>query len=761
MTHLENSTVAERPIALGRRASEEDSAEAIIHCALDRLACQAGISNFRGIVQQLGQEPSAAGKLRHVDDRRSPLGSYSADMRLLHFWCAMAAVALAGVLHAQTQHPALLPAVQKIAYGSGSVRLCDLAVRETPDMDRQAVAALRAMLREHCGADVVTKNNLAVEFAHDREGGDLPGADEHPSQDGREGYSISVTAHGVRIHARTHAGEFYAVQTLRQLAEGSSLPQVEIEDWPSLPYRGMMMDMSHGAVPTVAEVKRQLDLLARFKANQYFFYVEANLRLEGYPLLQQPSDWTKQDIAEIVAYARGRHIDVVPCVELYGHLHDIFRQEKYSNEAALEHGGEANPANKDVQKLLDDWLRQYAAMFPSPWFHLGFDEPFELERAGSNAAGGVAPDVLWLQHLQRMAKLATDLGKRPLFWADIDEGAYIFNKYPGLAAGLPKDAIAAPWFYDARPNYDNLLDLFAANHVPILVASGISDWDNIAPDFESTFINIDGFLAAGRKAHSIGLLNTVWSDSALALHREAEPAMAYGAIAAWQSGTLDRQHFFTQYAVIAYPQTMAADVAKGLAAITRSQALLRDALGPETSFRMWDDPFHPQTFVRISKNVKLLKESRLAAEEAIEALISAQAHAENVNDKGDMQGLLLGARMLDYTGMKFIYATEIAGLFDGLGPHPTTADVHFVKRETAARNHSRVGDLLDLSAELQGQYKEEWLKQYKPYRLQTALVRWEAEELYWRHLQASVWTVAADFKEGDARPTLAQVLAVR
>jgi hypothetical protein len=72
-----------------------------------------------------------------------------------------------------------------------------------------------------------------------------------------------------------------------------------------------------------------------------------------------------------------------------------------------------------------------------------------------------------------------------------------------------------------------------------------------------------------------------------------------------------------------------------------------------------------------------------------------------------------------------------------------------------------VGDLLDLSGELQQQFRAEWLKQYKPYRLQTAMVRWEAEELYWRHLQASVWTVSADFKDGDARPTLAEVLAVR
>lgn len=682
-------------------------------------------------------------------------------MRLISFCytaCAVFCFSATGISSAQAKHPVLLPAVQKIAYGSGSVPLCSLRVTSTAQADKEAVTELRAMLHS---CDSPAKASIPVILTRDMSGSDLPGVDDKAGPDQREAYGISVTPSKVELHGRTNAGVFFAVQTLRQLIEGEKLPIVEIEDWPSLPYRGLMMDMSHGAVPAVAEVKRQLDLLARFKANQYFFYVEANLRLEGYPLLQQPSDWNKQDIAEIIAYARARHIDVVPCVELYGHLHDVFRQERYSSEAALDHGGEANPANKDVQKLLDDWLRQYAAMFPSPWFHLGFDEPFELERAGSKAAGGVAPDVLWLQHLQRMAKLATDLGKRPLFWADIDEGAYIFNKYPGLAAGLPKGAIAAPWFYDARPNYDNLLDLFAANHVPILVASGVSDWDNIAPDFESTFINIDGFLAAGRKAHAMGLLNTVWSDSALALHREADSAYAYGAVAAWQQQPVDRASFFADYTRLQYPSSVAADFAKALDALTRAQSLLRDALGSETAFRMWDDPFHQQTFDRVKANAGKLKASRLAAEDAIEALVHAQSTATRTSDQDDVESLLLAARMLDYTGMKFLYAVEIADLFDNLSARPTAADVRYVRREAAARNHSRVGDLLDLSTELQQQYRAEWLKQYKPYRLQTAMVRWEAESLYWRHLQASVWTVNRDFKEGDPRPTLPDVLAVR
>ena len=661
-------------------------------------------------------------------------------------------------------HPPLLPRVQQTQYASGTVSLCNLRVTASANEDRVAREQLHAMLHQHCTSPKLPAIPLIL--SHDRPGNDLPGGNDKASADSREAYSLSVSKSGVRLHGVTGVGVFYAAQTLRLLIENSAsgpvLPYTEIKDWPSLPYRGFMMDMSHGGVLTVPEVKRQLDALSQWKANQYFFYTETTIDLAGYPLLHQSSNWSAAEIREIIDYARPRHIDVVPCVELYGHLHDLFKEERYSGMAALPHGGEANPANTNVQKLLDNWLRQYAALFPSPWLHLGFDEPFELERAGSAAAGGVAPDVLWLQHLQHLAGLASQLGKRPLFWADIDEGAYIFNKYPGLAAGLPKDAIAAPWFYDARPDYSNLLDLFAQNHVPILVATGISDWDNIAPDFDSTFINIDGFLAAGRKAGALGMLNTEWSDSALALHREALPALAYGATAAWQSQPVDRAAFFREYSELQYPAEIAAKVANSLAGITHSQTLLREALGDETSFRMWDDPFEAQTLATVSKQIDKLSKARLAAEGAIEDLLYAQTLPGQKSSTDDIASLLLAARMLEFTGMKFLYAAEIASNFRALPEHPTTADISYLlRREISARNHSRVSDLMDTAGELESDYRIQWLAQYRTYRLNTALARWQAEQEYWRHFQAQVWTTTRNFKEGDERPTLEQTLAVR
>ncbi len=40
---------------------------------------------------------------------------------------------------------------------------------------------------------------------------------------------------------------------------------MDIQDWPSLPYRGLMMDLSHGPMPTEVEIRRQIDFLSRWK----------------------------------------------------------------------------------------------------------------------------------------------------------------------------------------------------------------------------------------------------------------------------------------------------------------------------------------------------------------------------------------------------------------------------------------------------------------------------------------------------------------
>ena len=619
----------------------------------------------------------------------------------------------------------LLPRPHRIHYGNGRLALKSITISlssNPPAEDRFAADELASTQAEITAERVpVVSGTAAPGIVLYRAGAvdALPGPDDRPGPDSRESYMLRVSNGGAEIHARSSAGLYYAVQTIRQLVEETAeekfLPEVEIHGWPALAYRGFMMDTSHGPLPAEEEIKRQLDFLARWKANQYYFYSEANIESRGYSLINAGARCSQEQIRRITAYAHARRIDVVPCLELYGHLHDLFRVERYADLGALPHGGEINARNPQVQALLHDWVEQVTALFPSPWFHVGMDEPWEMEKAGSQAAGGIEPAKLYIEQLENTTALVRQFGKRPMFWADVNSGARIFARYRELFSQLPKEVIAVPWHYHVQPDYSGFVAPFAREKVPEVFAPGIWCWDEIAPDFLRTFENIDGFLADARKYGTMGMINTGWTDASQVLYRTALPGMAYGAAAAWQQVPMNRSQFFADYSAAFYSAPVAAEMAPALEALAKAQQLAETVLGPETIFRLWDDPLTQARLESLAARQESLREIRLLAEEAQEHVDRALALKQDVYS---LPSLLLAARMLDYAGMKFIYSQEMASYFRTLGSHPSRADVQFyVGWESSSRNRSRIMYLTDEVSDLREVYRSAWLSEFTDHRL--------------------------------------------
>ncbi len=666
-------------------------------------------------------------------------------------------------------HNPLLPRPQEVRYGSGKLSLRGLTIRlaSTPGAeDRFAAGELSSALSAAAQSPVsVTEgagSGRAIVLTRTENAPALPVRDERGGPESREAYTLKITADGAEIRAKSSAGLFYGVQTLRQLVEGSgaqaALPEVEIRDWPSLAYRGFMMDTNHGALLTEDEIKRQLDFLARWKANQYYFYAEANIEVRGYPLVNLESRYSQEQIKRIIAYARQRHIDVVPCMEFYGHMHDVFRVEQYSDMAPLRYGGEFNPRHPRVRAFLDDWVGQMAQLFPSPWFHIGFDEPWALELFGSPVAGA-PPAELFMEHLKNVSAIVLKHNKRMMFWADMIAGARIFSRYPELISQLPKETIAVPWHYRVEKDFTPIVEPLAKAGLPMVVAPGVWNWNEVAPSFQTSFGNISGMLAVGRKYGAMGLLNTGWSDDAQTIYRMSLPGMAFGAAAPWQSSPVDQEQFFSDYARQMYPPSVAIEVAQGLAALTKSQETFFTALGGSTMLHFWDDPFEPGRLKQLEQREKELREARLSAEEATTHLLEA---LRLKGDPATLYSLLLGARMLDHLGMKNLYAIEIAKYIRMLGPDAPRDKVNLLLRtQTGSHNHGLLQDLMDSTMELKALYRQAWLSEYQNYRLATALGKWDTEFEYWWKMQKKVQDVIGGLKPGEPVPPLDSFRTVR
>jgi len=293
---------------------------------------------------------------------------------------------------------------------------------------------------------------------------------------------------------------------------------------------------------------------------------------------------------------------------------------------------------------------------------------------------------------------------------------------------------------------------FAAAKGPTFIATAVTNWEDITPKFTRTFDNVDQFLAAGRKYGVLGMLHTGWTDDAHVLYRPSFAAVAYGVIAPWQAAPIDRASFYSDYAKLMYPAEAAGHVAAALDALQKSDDLLFEGLGGRTRYQMWLDPLDPKRLKFFAAHREQLREGRIRAEEAQEHLLQAIAKG---GDRATLDGLLLGARTLDYAGMKPLFALQIADYVERCRVEKDAASVRlFMRIETVDKDHSLLADLADAAMELKEEFSRNWLNEYTRYRLGSALGRWDMEYQYWRKLQSNIELFARAYRQGEPVPAL-------
>lgn len=258
---------------------------------------------------------------------------------------------------------------------------------------------------------------------------------------GREGYRLDVTSSRASLRARTAEGLFRGVQTLLQLlparAEAPTVqpgpwvvPGVRIEDRPRFAWRGAMLDVSRHFF-TPAQVKRYIDLAARYKVNMLHLHLSDDqgwrIAIDSWPRLATYGGstavgggpggyYTKRDYSGIVRYAAARYMTVVPEIDSPGHTNAAL-----ASYAELNCDGKAPPlytgtdvgfsslcTGKEITyRFLDDVVREIAALTPGPYLHIGGDE-----------AHSTKPED-YVSFIERVQKIVHAHGKRMMGWQDV------------------------------------------------------------------------------------------------------------------------------------------------------------------------------------------------------------------------------------------------------------------------------------------------------------------------------------------------------
>jgi hypothetical protein len=652
---------------------------------------------------------------------------------------------------ASAQDLPLLPQPRRVQMGSGTLRLVQPSIGFAGKADAEDLRVERELRRILLAAGATPRQKSAASptiLLRRTSAQSSWQWDDEPGPNSSEAYTLEITSQRVELRAATARGLFYGVQTVRQLlrqeGNGTLLPVLRIEDWPTLRLRGFMLDLSHGPFPQFAELKRQIDFLARWKANQFYLYSETNIELDGYPLLTPQARVTKAQVRELVAYARERFIDVVPCVELYGHLHDLVRLETYSPLGEMPHGGEVNPLNPKSVAVIRDWVEQLTALFPSPWFHVGMDETYELGKAPGRQLAPAKAGEIYLSFFEQVAGMAAAKGKRVMIWGDI------LLQHPEVIPRVPPGTVAIPWRYSDESNYDRFVAPLAAAKVKSLLGSGVWNYYDAVPDFDHTLRNVDGLIKSARKFGSSGILHTEWTDDGQVLMRMADPAVAYGPVACWHEEVMSRSAYYDRYSRLIHPREHAA-VSRILATISEAQSALESAVGTRTFQTLWVNPLEKRPLERARQHREAISGARVKAE-AVQADL-----LEILKAGGDpfYESLLYGARLLDYIALRQLYALELDDFRQALVKDPKRATYRLLLGiESSDHTHSRLFDLMDAAGELKAQLRELWLRDYVPYRLETAIGRWQGEFQRWQNLQEKLANGWHGYADGDPVPSL-------
>lgn len=241
-----------------------------------------------------------------------------------------------------------------------------------------------------------------------------------------EAYKLTVNEAGINIAAADSTGFFYAIQTLKQLMPHAiynrssastaidwTVPCVEIADQPQLGHRGYMLDVARHFF-SKTEVKRILDIMATYKMNRFHWHLTDDqgwrIDIPEYPKLAQVGAvrkgsfvnaggsskffddteygrgmyYTLDDLREIVAYAKNLNIEIIPEIDLPGHMvaavaayPELSCDPTKKYEVRIDGGISKDVLNIGKDETIDFLkcvLGHMAEVFPYKYIHLGGDE---------------------------------------------------------------------------------------------------------------------------------------------------------------------------------------------------------------------------------------------------------------------------------------------------------------------------------------------------------------------------------------------------
>ena len=384
-----------------------------------------------------------------------------------------------------------------------------------------------------------------------------------------EGYALRADRRTVRLYAADRRGLIYGAETLLALLRASGgglrIPACAIDDYPASQMRGVHFGLPwREDIPFVKRLIRHV--LAPMRMNTIFLEFTAGMRFDRRPEINEAwvranrkaalGEWppvphgdmvtsgdclTKDEVRDLVAYARSYGFEVIPEVQSLSHVQYLTMTypEIAETERELAAAGDVDiekedkkpaefyphcycPLDEKSYEIIFDLIDEVVEVVkPARYVHMGHDEVYEIgvcERCRNRA-----PADLFALHVNKVHAYLKKKALGMMIWSDMLQPVTSYQTPPAIDR-IPKDIVLLDfiWYFHMDKDIEDhllgrgfkvMMGNMYSSHYPRyetrrakkgILGAEVSTW---ARADESTFARL------GKLYDFIYSANMMWSDA--------------------------------------------------------------------------------------------------------------------------------------------------------------------------------------------------------------------------------------------------------
>lgn len=294
----------------------------------------------------------------------------------------------------------------------------------------------------------------------------------------------------------------------------------EVEETPQFDVVSAMLDAT-GSVLKVDTIKKYLDHMAVMGLNMVMMYTEETYKLESRPFFgYMHGAYTYEELKECDDYANDYGIEMIPCIQTYGHLGLYLKWEEANS--VKDTTTVLLAEEEETYAFIDEMVRTATAPFRSKRIHIGMDETKDMGRgAYLTKHKTFNPGDLFLRHLKRVVEITDKYGLKPMMWSDMifrmasksgssyyDEETIITKE---IADRIPENVQLVYWHYGECPGADGyMLDKHLGIGRDIIFSGAVWSWSGHFPENYYTREATEAALAECKKRNIREIMITMW-----------------------------------------------------------------------------------------------------------------------------------------------------------------------------------------------------------------------------------------------------------